>query len=156
MPSISIGVPKELLTRGVAETRVALTPSCIKEIVKLGAKVFVEHNAGAGSGFTDEGGCVESARITDPDNVIKIENGVLYYAPPNVPSLVSRTASHALSNSLLPYLKQIIEKGIEDAIKECIALRTGTCIYKGKITADFLASVEHPYYSIELLMGEVE
>lgn len=104
----------------------------------------------------NQGGCVESARITAPDEAVKMEDRVLYYAPLNMPSLVARTASHALSNALLPYLRFMVEKGIEDAIKECRVLKTGTCIYKGKVTADFLASMEHPYYEIELLMGEVE
>ena len=46
-----IGVPKEIK---VNESRVSLVPSGVEELVKLGHKVFVENNAGKGSGFTNE------------------------------------------------------------------------------------------------------
>ncbi|MEM2910449.1 MAG: alanine dehydrogenase [Nitrososphaerota archaeon] len=104
----------------------------------------------------NQGGCVESARITSADEVVKLEDRVLYFAQPNVPSLVARSSSLALSNALLPYLKLIVENGLEDAIKDSEALRKGTCIFKGKVTADFLASMHHPYYEIGTLIGEVE
>ena len=36
------------------ETRVALVPSDVKKLVEIGHKVYVEHNAGMKSGFTDD------------------------------------------------------------------------------------------------------
>lgn len=45
-----IGVPKEIKTN---ENRVALTPAGAFELTKRGHKVYVQHNAGAGSGFDD-------------------------------------------------------------------------------------------------------
>jgi len=46
-----IGVPKEIKNN---ENRVALTPSGAQELVKLGHQVYLQANAGAGSGFADE------------------------------------------------------------------------------------------------------
>ncbi|WP_408008556.1 alanine dehydrogenase [Pseudalkalibacillus sp. A8] len=46
-----IGVPKEIKNN---ENRVALTPAGVVSFVKLGHKVFVERDAGVGSGFTNE------------------------------------------------------------------------------------------------------
>lgn len=46
-----IGVPKEIKTH---EYRVALLPSGVHELLRNGHDVFVETNAGAGSGFPDE------------------------------------------------------------------------------------------------------
>ncbi|WP_339703916.1 alanine dehydrogenase [Algoriphagus aquimarinus] len=46
-----IGVPKEIKNN---ENRVALTPAGAKELVKRGHSVYVQHNAGEGSGFPDE------------------------------------------------------------------------------------------------------
>ena len=43
-----IGVPKEIKNN---ENRVALTPAGTQELVKRGHTVYVEQNAGAGSGF---------------------------------------------------------------------------------------------------------
>ena len=46
-----IGVPKEIKNN---ENRVALTPDGAAHLVELGQEVFVETQAGEGSGFTDE------------------------------------------------------------------------------------------------------
>lgn len=46
-----IGVPKEIKNN---ENRVAVTPAGAKELVHHGHKVYVQHTAGEGSGFSDE------------------------------------------------------------------------------------------------------
>ena len=48
---MKIGVPKEIKPQ---ENRVALTPAGVDAFVQAGHKVFIETNAGAGSGFADE------------------------------------------------------------------------------------------------------
>lgn len=55
-----IGVPKEIKNN---ENRVALTPAGTKELVKRGHSVMVQANAGAGSGFSDDGYVKAGARI---------------------------------------------------------------------------------------------
>ena len=45
-----IGVPKEIKNN---ENRVALTPAGVKELVKRGHTVYVQHTAGENSGFAD-------------------------------------------------------------------------------------------------------
>ena len=45
-----IGVPKEIKNN---ENRVALTPSGVKELAKYGHDIYVQTNAGSGSGFSD-------------------------------------------------------------------------------------------------------
>lgn len=46
-----IGIPKEIKNN---ENRVGMTPSGVAEFVRAGHKVFVQHTAGEGSGFSDE------------------------------------------------------------------------------------------------------
>lgn len=46
-----IGVPKEIKTK---ETRVAITPAGVSKLAQAGHKIFVQQNAGYGSGFSDE------------------------------------------------------------------------------------------------------
>ena len=46
-----IGLPKEIKNN---ENRVALTPAGVSELVKHGHQVYVQTNAGTGSGFNDE------------------------------------------------------------------------------------------------------
>lgn len=46
-----IGIPKEIKNN---ENRVGMTPSGVKELVRHGHKVYVQHTAGEGSGFADD------------------------------------------------------------------------------------------------------
>lgn len=46
-----VGVPKEIKSQ---ENRVGLVPSSVREIIRAGASVIVEKNAGLGIGITDE------------------------------------------------------------------------------------------------------
>ena len=48
---MKVGIPKELKNN---ENRVAMTPSGVIELTRLGHRVFIQENAGAGSGFADE------------------------------------------------------------------------------------------------------
>ncbi len=66
---MNIGVPKEVKNN---ESRVALTPAGVTELVRLGHQVYLQNNAGIASGFTDEQYKLEGARIT-PDVVSTYE-----------------------------------------------------------------------------------
>lgn len=55
-----IGIPKEIKNN---ENRVGLTPGGCKELVKHGHTVFVETQAGAGSGFSDQDYLAAGAQI---------------------------------------------------------------------------------------------
>lgn len=48
---MKIGVPKEIKNN---ENRVGVTPAGVKELIRHGHTVFVQHTAGEGSGFTDD------------------------------------------------------------------------------------------------------
>ncbi|EAY12402.1 Alanine dehydrogenase 2, putative [Trichomonas vaginalis G3] len=48
---MKIGIPKEIKDH---EFRVSITPSGVQEFVANGHEVYIEHNAGLGSGFPDE------------------------------------------------------------------------------------------------------
>jgi alanine dehydrogenase len=57
-----IGIPKEIKNN---ENRVAITPAGVISFVKAGHEVFVEKNAGVGSGFSNEDFMAAGARIVD-------------------------------------------------------------------------------------------
>ncbi len=61
-----VGVPKEIKNN---EYRVAAVPAGVAELVKNGHKVYVEHDAGSGSGFTDKEYEEAGAVIADCDIV---------------------------------------------------------------------------------------
>ncbi|MYT25305.1 Re/Si-specific NAD(P)(+) transhydrogenase subunit alpha [Streptomyces sp. SID7760] len=67
-----IGVAAET---GPGETRVAATPSTVRQLVALGYEVVVESGAGTASGFTDDAYVAQSAKVGDAwsaDIVLKV------------------------------------------------------------------------------------
>jgi alanine dehydrogenase len=81
----------------------------------------------------DNGGCAETSHPTNLVHPTFVKEGIIHYCVPNVPTLVARTASYALSNAHLPYLLEIGKNGIDDAIKKYSALRAGVNVYQGKL-----------------------
>ncbi|WP_313339548.1 alanine dehydrogenase [Sedimentibacter sp.] len=63
-----IGVLKEIKNN---EYRVSAVPSGVAELAKKGHKVYVEHNAGFGSGYTDEDYEKAGAEIADAETIWK-------------------------------------------------------------------------------------
>ncbi|MDQ0231034.1 alanine dehydrogenase [Metabacillus malikii] len=59
---MKIGIPAEIKNN---ENRVAITPAGVYHFVSAGHKVFIERNAGIGSGFTDEQYKQAGAQIVD-------------------------------------------------------------------------------------------
>jgi alanine dehydrogenase len=81
----------------------------------------------------DEGGCVETSRPTTHDRPTFIEEGIVHYCVPNIPSVVARTSTHAFLNAAFPYILEIANKGVEQAISDNPAIESGTVIYKGEV-----------------------
>jgi len=102
-----------------------------------------------------QGGCFETSRCTDLINPTFIEHGVIHYCVPNLPAIVARTASIALSNVLIPVLISIGEiGGIDNYVKSSKSFRKGVYIYNGILTNSTLAEkVNLPYKDIELLLA---
>jgi alanine dehydrogenase len=104
----------------------------------------------------DQGGCVETSRLTPNLDSVYKEEGVIHFAMPNVPSLVARTSSSTLTNALIPYLREIIPNGINKALLLNEELRAGTYMYAGKVTNKALASPTKPFHKIEDLLKGVQ
>ncbi len=102
-----------------------------------------------------QGGCFETSRCTDLNNPSFVEHGVVHYCVPNLPAIVARTASIALSNVLIPILISIGEiGGIENYIKNSRSFRKGVYIYNGILTNSTLAEkFSLPYKDIDLLLA---
>ena len=81
----------------------------------------------------DQGGCLETSRPTTHDNPTYIEEGVIHYCVPNISSIIARTATHAFFNSTSPYILELADKGIENAISDNPAIAHAINTHKGKI-----------------------
>lgn len=103
----------------------------------------------------DQGGCIETSRPTTIQNPVFREFDVIHYCVPNIPSTVSRTATTALSNVIVPFLLDIGERGgIEQALWSNIALRNGTYAYRKHLTKKSLSDMfDRPYREIDMLIA---
>jgi len=82
----------------------------------------------------DEGGCVETSRPTTHDRSYYVEEGVIHYCVPNVPSVVARTSTYAFINAAFPFILKIANDGIDKAKTEDSAIANGTVVYHGKLS----------------------
>jgi alanine dehydrogenase len=87
----------------------------------------------------DQGGCVETSRPTTLRDPTFLAEGVIHHCVPNLTAIVGRTASHAMTNSALPYLLAICDYGLEGALAQKPALQRGVQYYQGHITSRRLA-----------------
>lgn len=87
----------------------------------------------------DQGGCIETSRPTSPEEPIFIEEGVIHYCVPFIPSLVGRTATRALSNATLPYIAEVAETGIDKALAHNAELGRGVYFYRGRCVKEALS-----------------
>ena len=79
----------------------------------------------------DQGGCIETTRPTDYDNPTYVVDGVIHFAVTNMPGAVPRTASQALSATLLPYvLRLAAPDGLADPVLASgINVRAGQLVH---------------------------
>ena len=70
-----IGIPKEIKAQ---ENRVAVLPSGVMSFIEKGHKVYVEKNAGAGSGFADEEYTKAGAQIMDTPKELYAAADMIY------------------------------------------------------------------------------
>ncbi len=87
----------------------------------------------------DQGGCVETSRPTTHDDPVFIVDGIVHYCVSNMPGAYPRTATLALTNATLPYVRLLAIKGIDNAIAESAEIRSSLNTYQGKITNKALA-----------------
>ncbi|MEW5868933.1 MAG: alanine dehydrogenase [Chloroflexota bacterium] len=81
----------------------------------------------------DEGGCMETSRPTTHEKPTFIDEGVIHYCVPNMPSAVARTATYAYLNAAFPYIMEIANKGVDKAITDNPAIEHAISTYKGEV-----------------------
>ena len=81
----------------------------------------------------DQGGCFETSRPTNHDEPTYIKKGVVHYCVTNMPGAVPLTATHALNKATLPFILELANKGVEQALKDNAHLYNGLNIQDGKV-----------------------
>ncbi|HEY6572203.1 MAG TPA: alanine dehydrogenase [Candidatus Eisenbacteria bacterium] len=98
----------------------------------------------------DQGGCSTTSRPTTIVEPTYIKEGITHFCVPNIPALVPRTATVALSNILLPYLGELTRQGAEAILRSNPALARGVYTHGGFCLKRKIASaLDLPFRGVE-------
>jgi len=86
----------------------------------------------------DQGGISESSKPTKLSSPSYIVDNVIHYCVSNMPAMVPRTASIALSNRTLPYLMTLINTPLDEILKIDNPLSRSLVCYKGDLTNELV------------------
>ncbi|HEX7212751.1 MAG TPA: alanine dehydrogenase [Methylomirabilota bacterium] len=87
----------------------------------------------------DQGGTVETIHATtllDPTYVV---SGVVHYGVANMPALVPRTSTFALTNATLPSVLDLAGHGLVDAVRRNAPLARGVNVWHGEVVHSAVA-----------------
>ena len=104
----------------------------------------------------DQGGIAETSRPTSHTYPLYVEESVVHYCVPNMPSAVARTATLALTQATLPYVVKLADLGLEDAMARDAGLRAGLQVHTAQVTHQGLAEdVRRPFVSYDEIAARV-
>lgn len=94
----------------------------------------------------DQGGCFETTRPTTHSDPVYQVDGVLHYCVSNMPGIVPRTSTLALTNATLPFIMRLASEGADQAVRSDRALAKGVNVAYGKVTCKPVADAHgFPY-----------
>ena len=95
----------------------------------------------------DQGGCFETSHPTTHSDPVYIVDGIVHYCVSNMPGAVPITSTAGLTNVTLPYVEQIADLGVRDAIARSRPLGRGVNVFEGKLTYEAVADAHGLDYS---------
>jgi alanine dehydrogenase len=87
----------------------------------------------------DQGGCIETTKPTTHSDPVYVVDGVLHYCVANMPGIVPRTSTLALTNATLPYLLRLASLGMAAAVQADAGFAKGVNLLNGKVTCRAVA-----------------
>lgn len=87
----------------------------------------------------DQGGCIETSRMTTHSAPTFVVHDVVHYCVGNMPGAVPHTSTYALTNATLPYVITLAELGVEESVRDDQALGRGVNTYKGSLVYEPVA-----------------
>jgi alanine dehydrogenase len=95
----------------------------------------------------DQGGCFETSRPTTHSEPVYVVSGVTHYCVANMPGAVPITSTKALTNATLPYVEEIADHGLAEAVARDRALAHGVNVLHGKVTYEAVAEAHGLAYA---------
>jgi len=94
----------------------------------------------------DQGGCFETSRPTTHADPVYTVDGIVHYCVANMPGAVPRTSTYALNHATLPFVKELADRGVVQALKSNEHLRNGLNVCRGAVTRREVAAARgYPY-----------
>jgi alanine dehydrogenase len=87
----------------------------------------------------DQGGCFETSRPTTHSNPTFEVDEITHYCVTNMPGAVPITSTYALTNATLPYVIELADHGVAEALERNSGLRLGLNVQAGEITHQAVA-----------------
>jgi alanine dehydrogenase len=87
----------------------------------------------------DQGGCFETTKPTTHSDPVYTVDGVLHYCVANMPGIVPRTSTRALTNATLPYMIRLASDGVDRAIRADPGLAQGVNLKDSRVTCQGVA-----------------
>lgn len=94
----------------------------------------------------DQGGCFETSQATTHEVPTFIEEDIVHYCVANMPGGVPRTSTFALNNATLPFILELVTRGVNGALLSDKHLLNGLNVHKGQITYEAVANALHDEY----------
>ncbi|HEV2075872.1 MAG TPA: alanine dehydrogenase [Thermoleophilaceae bacterium] len=102
----------------------------------------------------DQGGCFETSRPTTHSDPTFVEEGITHYCVTNMPGAVPITSTYALTNATLPYVLELADRGVEEAVAHDPGLRSGVNVAAGHVTHPAVAeAVGRSFTAVEDALG---
>jgi alanine dehydrogenase len=95
----------------------------------------------------DQGGCFGTSHPTTHSDPVFVVDGVVHYCVSNMPGAVPVTSTAGLTNVTLPYVEQIADLGVREAVARSRALGRGVNVFEGKLTYEAVAEAHGLEYS---------
>jgi alanine dehydrogenase len=95
----------------------------------------------------DQGGCFETSHPTTHSDPVYVVDGIVHYCVSNMPGAVPITSTSGLTNVTLPYVEQIADHGVREAIARSRPLARGVNVLEGKLTYEAVAEAHGLEYS---------
>jgi alanine dehydrogenase len=95
----------------------------------------------------DQGGCAETSHPTTHSDPVYEVDGVTHYCVANMPGAVPITSTKALTNATLPYVEEIADYGLREAVARDPALARGVNVLDGRITYEAVAEAHSLEYT---------
>jgi len=88
----------------------------------------------------DQGGSIETIHATTLFDPTYVVSGVVHYGVANMPALVPRTSTFALTNATLPYVLDLAGRGVTAAVRRNPALARGVNVWRGRLVHPAVAN----------------